>query len=179
MDTHEGPVAAESDATPDIATLAADPEIAALLGFEPVPIRKKVNGWDTEAQRAFVALLAMTGSKLRAARAIGRKTAGIDRVLKKPEAASFAAAVDGAIALAARRNGRALAKGVAAAHKAEPTVQASGQVLNEIGEWEDEASYLRRAEEAKDSIGKKLLRIRRLFLQEISACPGSAPRSRS
>ena len=172
MDTYEGPVVPESDATPDIATLAADPEIAALLGFEPVPIRKKVNGWDTEAQRAFVALLAMTGSKLRAARAIGRKTAGIDRVLKKPEAASFAAAVDGAIALAARRNGRALAKGVAAAHKAEPTVQASGQVLNEIGEWEDEASYLRRAEEAKDSIGKKLLRIRRLFLQDISACPG-------
>ncbi|HKP35053.1 MAG TPA: hypothetical protein VJT70_09790, partial [Sphingomicrobium sp.] len=47
-----------------------------------------------------------------------------------------------------------------------------GQVVNEHGEWEDEDSYLRRAEEARDSIAMKLLRIRRLYLQEISGSPG-------
>ena len=80
MKHHEGPAAPESG-NPDAPTLeqlAADPEIAALLDFDPVPVRKKVNGWDAEAQRAFVILLATTGSKLHAADAIGRKPAGMD-----------------------------------------------------------------------------------------------------
>jgi len=53
-----------------------------------------------------------------------------------------------------------------------PVEPEPGQVLNEYGEPEDEQSYLRRAEEAKDSITGKLLRIRRLYLQEISGDPG-------
>jgi len=175
MDMAKGP-AAPQDGTPDpdipaFEQLAADPEIAALLDFEPVPMRKKVNGWDPDAQRAFVALLAMTGSKLRAARAIGRKPAGIDHILTKPEAAGFGAAIDGAMALAAKRNGMAIARGVAAAQKAEPTVQAPGQVMNEFGEWEDEDSYARRAEEAQDNICSKLVRARRLYLMSISNQP--------
>ncbi len=101
------------DTIPDFADLAADPEIAALLGFEPVPMRKKVNGWDADAQRAFIVLLAATGSKLHAAEAIGRKASGIDRILKRPDASSLSAAVDSAMALAERRNGRAIAQGVA------------------------------------------------------------------
>jgi len=44
--------------------------------------------------------------------------------------------------------------------------------MNEDGEWEDEDSYRERAEEAQDSIAGKLLRIRRLYLAEISDCPG-------
>jgi hypothetical protein len=44
--------------------------------------------------------------------------------------------------------------------------------MNERGEWEDEASYLRRGEEAKDSIKEKLLRCRRLYLMEISGSAG-------
>jgi hypothetical protein len=47
-----------------------------------------------------------------------------------------------------------------------------GQVLNEYDEYEDEESLRRRGEEARSSIGNKLIRIRRLFLQEISASPG-------
>ena len=47
-----------------------------------------------------------------------------------------------------------------------------GQVRNEHGEWEDEASFRRRGEEANESIATKLLRIRRIFLQEISRSPG-------
>jgi hypothetical protein len=44
--------------------------------------------------------------------------------------------------------------------------------MNERGEWEDEASYLARGEEAKDSIKEKLLRCRRLYLMEISGSAG-------
>jgi hypothetical protein len=156
----------------DLADLASDPEIAALLDFEPVPVRRKVNGWDADAQRAFIVLLATTGSKLRAARAIGRKAAGIDRLLDRPDGAAFKAAYERALALAAKKNGQALAQGIAATRKADPGVQAPGQVLNEYGEWEDEESMLRRAEEAKDSISKKLQRCRRLYLQEICGDPG-------
>jgi hypothetical protein len=47
-----------------------------------------------------------------------------------------------------------------------------GQVMNEHGEWEDEASYLRRGEDAKESIKEKLLRCRRLYLMEISGSAG-------
>ena len=45
-------------------------------------------------------------------------------------------------------------------------------MLNEYGELEDEESLLRRAEEARDSVSNKLLRCRRLYLQEISGSPG-------
>jgi hypothetical protein len=47
-----------------------------------------------------------------------------------------------------------------------------GQVMNEHGEWEDEASFVRRGEEAVDSVREKLLRCRRLYLMEISSSPG-------
>src|SRR5206468_12762128 len=43
---------------------------------------------------------------------------------------------------------------------------------NEHGEYEDSDSYARRVEEAVDSIGAKLVRCRRAFLQEISGSPG-------
>jgi hypothetical protein len=171
---------------PAFETIAADPEIAALLDFEPAPVRKKVNGWDADAQRAFVMLLATTGSKLHAAKAIGRNPASMDRILKKPEAATLRAAVDAALALADRRNGRELARGVADAAASRDRKAASfrfasvsgshgaapGQVLNEFGEWEDEESLQRRAEEARDSVSNKLLNARRLYLMSISNCPG-------
>jgi hypothetical protein len=47
-----------------------------------------------------------------------------------------------------------------------------GQVMNEHGEWEDEASFIRRGEEAVDSVREKLLRCRRLYLMEISGSAG-------
>lgn len=158
--------------TPTFAELAADPEIAALLDFEPVPMKQRVNGWDADAQRAFVALIATTGSKLHAAEAIGRHTGGLKRMLERPDAAGFAEAIEAALALAARRSGKFLAASVAVAHRADPHVQAPGQVVNEYDEYEDEESFARRGEEAKDSIAMKLLRIRRLYLQEIAPFPG-------
>jgi hypothetical protein len=181
-DSPDTPAVNDND-TPDFATLAADPDIAPLLDFEPVPMRKRVNGWDADAQRAFIALLAMTGSKLRAATAIGRSTGSLDRILKRPDAAAFSAAFDRALAVAERKNGMKLAQGVAdvAARGAKssssrlPEGRAEGaprQILNEFGEWEDEESLHRRADEARDGMSRKLLNARRLYLQEISHSPG-------
>jgi hypothetical protein len=175
MSMTKGPAAPASGTTddiPDFATLAADPEIEALLDFEPVPVRKRVNGWDADAQRAFVALLAITGSKSRAATGAGRAPAGIDRLLKRGDAAAFRAACEAALALFARNHGGKLANSIAAARKADPQIQAPGQLLNEFGEWEDEDSIQRRAEDARDSISRKLLNCRRLYLQEISGNAG-------
>ena len=55
-----------------------------------------------------------------------------------------------------------------AAHDTPP---APGMVRNEDGEWEDEAAYNRRGEDARDNISSKLQRCRRLYLQEISHSP--------
>jgi hypothetical protein len=83
-----------------------------LLAFEPVPAQPRVNGWDADAQRAFIALLATTGSKRQAAQLIGRNAYGIDQLLKREDSGSFRLAFDRAIAKA---NGSIkLAQGVAA-----------------------------------------------------------------
>jgi hypothetical protein len=84
-----------------------------LLEFEPVEVRYRVNGWDADAQRAFIALLATTGSKRRAALAIGRNAFGIDQLLKRPDADSFRAAYDRALAIAKQNGAMKLATGVA------------------------------------------------------------------
>lgn len=51
-----------------------------LLDFEPVPRRKRANGWDAEAQRAFIAALAVTGSDRQAAAVVGRNAFGITQL---------------------------------------------------------------------------------------------------
>jgi len=185
MNPPEGPAAPASGDTdvPTFAELAADPEIAPLLDFEPVPVQPRINGWDADAQKAFIALLAITGSRRLAADAIGRKASSIERILKRDDADALRAAHDGALALFRRNHGQMLAHSVAAA-KSSPRMSPSplagegwgegvpGQVINEHGEWEDEAAYRRRVEEAVDSIGAKLVRCRRAFLAEISGSPG-------
>ena len=187
MDMSKGPAAPASgtDDIPSFEELAADPEIAALLDFEPAPVRRRVNGWDPDAQRALVALIAVTGSKGHAAAAIGRRAAGLERIFDRDGGAPFKSACDDAFALHRRRNGVRLAQEIAAAagrdsrrwESATAWAKAAdepspGEVLNDHGEYEDEDSYRRRGEDARDSIAGKLLRIRRLYLQEISACPG-------
>lgn len=84
-----------------------------LLDFEPVKVRHRVNGWDPDAQRAFIALLATTGSKRRAAQAIGRNAFGIDQLLQRPDAAGFRAAYERALAIAQQNGAMKLATGLA------------------------------------------------------------------
>jgi hypothetical protein len=63
-----------------------------LLDFEPVARRKRANGWDPEAQRAFIAALAATGSDRQAAAVVGRNTFGITQLCKAEGNESFLAA---------------------------------------------------------------------------------------
>ena len=84
-----------------------------LLEFEPVKVRERANGWDADAQRAFIALLATTGSKTRAARAIGRNAFGIDQLLKREDSGGFRTAYDRAMAIAKQNGAMKLATGVA------------------------------------------------------------------
>ena len=151
-----------------------------LLEFTPVPRKtQRADGWTAERQRAFIAALSATGSKRRAAQAIGMAAFGVGRLLESDGSDSFRAAFDRAMAIAQANGSLKIAQGVAdaAARNAQLTPPSrlpmlSGQVMNEFGEPEDEESVQRRAEDAKESIAMKLLRIRRLYLAEISASPG-------
>jgi hypothetical protein len=155
-----------------------------LLDFKPVPRKnKRADGWTPEKQRSFIAALSATGSKRQAAQAVGMAPYGVENLLRNDGGDSFKAAVERAMAIAAQNGSMKIAQGVAdaAARNAQLTppsrlrglpALAEGEVLNEYGEPEDEHSYRRRADDAKDSIANKLLRIRRLFLQEICASPG-------
>ena len=187
MNAPEGPAAPASGITDD-------PEILALLDFEPVPRRfKKEDGWTAAMQRLFIARLAVHGSPGKACNELGKYRSGIDKVFHSAGAEDFRAAWAAAVALSERRrsehaaaghastadlkmpfvdNRRKFPSGAPVARDINGQKQQPGQVVNEHGEYEDEASYRRRAEEAKDSIGTKLVRCRRLFLQEISGDAG-------
>jgi hypothetical protein len=173
---------------PDFADLALDPEIAALLDFEPVVRKvKRPDGWTDELQRELIARLAATGNLQQAVWQMGKHATGAEALYKVASADEFRAAWDVAIVLGRRRNGLDAARpfmgevpGITRRKSspergggpAQPVEgPAPGQILNELGEWEDEDSVNRRGEEAADSIRGKLLRIRRLYLQAISANP--------
>ena len=170
-------------AIPDFATLAADPEIAALLNFDPVVRKvKRPDGWTDELQRELIARLAATGTVQQAVWQMGKHATGAEALYKTPTAASFRTAWDAAIIIGRRRNGLdsqppfiGEVPGITRRTNSRSRPQTGplpGQVLNEHGEWEDAESFRRRAEDARDSISMKLLRCRRLYLQEISASPG-------
>jgi hypothetical protein len=90
--------------TPSFDELEADPEIAPLLDFTPVPRQiVKANGWSGEMQRVFIGWLAHFGVPERACSAMRRSRAGVDKLYRDPDGASFREAWDAAVALAARR----------------------------------------------------------------------------
>ena len=188
------PPGALEPAPPTLEELAADPEIAALLHFEAVPRKIAVEGgWSLEAQREFIARLAVHGSPGKACSEMGKDRGGARNLYNSPEGASFRAAWHAAVELAARRKagGIAAQPGLPVAAKP-PTIDhrwktsprpspegergaasaAEGQALNEFGEWEDEGSLRRRDEDARDNMARKLLNARRLYLHEISQSPG-------
>jgi hypothetical protein len=90
-------------------------DLGDLLDFTPVPRKKqRVDGWDAERQRAFIIALAYTGSKRRAAHAVGKAQYGVDQLLSSEGCESFREACDRATAIA-RETGRSrLAAGVGA-----------------------------------------------------------------
>ncbi|HVM21762.1 MAG TPA: hypothetical protein VM308_00480 [Sphingomicrobium sp.] len=177
---------------PTFAELAADPEIAALLDFEPVPRQiMRPDGWTPDRQREFIAYLAWFGLPKPASDAMGKNVSGVTALYKQKGADSFRASWDGAIALWQSRQppdtgtaflGRVPGMGLRLKENRPPPAigpldvrgqpALPGQVMNEYGEWEDEESYLARAEDARQSICSKLLNARRLYLRDISASPG-------
>jgi len=162
-----------------------DPEILALLDFEPVPRKiSQVGGWTPELQRSLIARLAVHGSIGRACAELGKDRSGATKLYNSPEGGSFRESWHAAIELAERRRAERIPAGLGVPPGGKPPVldgrrkwrapagPLPGQVLNELGGWEDEESMLRRADDARDSIGRKLLGCRRLYLQEISSSPG-------
>lgn len=85
-----------------------------LLDFAPVPRKtQRVDGWSPDRQRAFIAALSATGSKRRAAMAIGMAPTGADQLLKAPGNASFKAAYERALAIAEQNGAMKIAAGIA------------------------------------------------------------------
>ncbi|MES2137149.1 MAG: hypothetical protein V4502_08845, partial [Pseudomonadota bacterium] len=90
---------------PPLEELLADPEIAALLDFEPVPRSRNVAGaWKPELQREFIARLARIGSPGLVCEEMGKYLSGVSKVYRSPLAASFRAAWHAAIDLAKQRD---------------------------------------------------------------------------
>ena len=167
MDAPEGLAAPESGITDD-------PEILALLDFAPVPRKTAPPGaWTPEAQRAYIARLAMTGSQGKACGAIGKDRGGATKLYNSPEGGSFRAAWHAAIELYQRRQEEKLSDGPPPALQP-PTVD--GRRKYRPNRWsereEDPMAAAQDYEETLDSLKMKLLRSRRLYLAEIADCPG-------
>jgi hypothetical protein len=184
MQTPQGLAAPESgtDIAP-FALLAADPEIAPLLNFEPVVRKvKRPDGWTAELQRELIARIAATGTVQAAVWQMGKHATGAEALYKTPGADSFRKCWDAAVIIGRRRNGLdsqpPFAGPVPGITRRAKLLSSAfdgprpGQVMNEAGEWEDAESLSRRGEDARERISAKLLGARRLFLQEISHCPG-------
>ena len=169
-----------------------DDELEALLDFEPVPRKREVEGgWTPELQREFIARLAEHGSATRACDEMGKNQTGIMKLYRSPLAKSFRAAWDGAVELAKRRQAERVARDFVSSGTRPPTIDhrrkwpaapegpLPGQVMNEHGEWEDEGSLHRRAEEARDSICKNCSMPGASTCGRLAAARASARRSRS
>jgi hypothetical protein len=63
--------------------------MAQLLGFAPVPVRYRRDGWTPARQRAFIAALAETGCVLEACRRVGKSAEAAYRLWRRPDAAAF------------------------------------------------------------------------------------------
>ena len=109
MDARQGSAAPPSGTSlpdiPDFATLAADPEIAPLLNFEPVVRKvKRPDGWTPDLQRELIARIASTGTVQSAVWQMGKHATGAEALYKTPAAVSFRTSWDAAIIIGRRRN---------------------------------------------------------------------------
>jgi hypothetical protein len=102
----KSPAPAAQDGIPAFADLAADPEVAPLLNFEPVVRKvKRPDGWTPDLQRELIARIAATGTLQAAVWQMGKHATGAESLYKTPDAASFRLSWDAAIIIGRRRNG--------------------------------------------------------------------------
>jgi hypothetical protein len=119
--------------------LTDDPEIVALLDFEPVPRKcKRRNGWTPANQRGFIAGLAETGDADGAAEAVGLTARGAYDLRKSPDHEPFFAAWDKALALFSRRNPQP--------PRTRRTRATGGAATAELSQDEEEAEHARLGE---------------------------------
>ena len=76
-------------------------------GFDPVPLRYRVDGWTPERQRAYVEHLAETLSPEAAAALVGMSAESVRRLRRRPGAEGFSAACDAALRKGLSERGRA------------------------------------------------------------------------
>jgi hypothetical protein len=72
--------------------LAEAARLAASLGFAPVPLRRRRDGWTPERQLVYLAVLAAGGRSREAAARVGMTVQGAGRLLRRPDAQPFARA---------------------------------------------------------------------------------------
>ena len=166
MDAPEGPAAPESGITDD-------PDILALLDFEPVPRARDVeNAWTPDLQREFISRLAVHGSATKACEEMGKNRTGVTKLYRSPQGESFREAWHAAVELAKSR--REAATAFVAPGAMPPTID--NRRKHRRREWnepvEDPRSTEEQWEEVRDGITMKLLNARRLYLWEICECPG-------
>ena len=150
-----------------------NPEILALLDFEPVPRAREVeNAWTPELQREFISRLAVHGSATKACEEMGKNRTGVTKLYRSPQGASFREAWHAAVELAKMR--RANATAFVAPGAMPPTID--NRRKHRRNDWserdEHPASAAQDYEDELDSLKMKLLRSRRLYLAEIADCPG-------
>ena len=142
---------------PEFATLAADPEIAPLLNFEPVVRKiKRPDGWTPELQRELIARIASTGTPQSAVWQMGKHVTGAEALYKTPSAETFRTSWDAAVIIGRRRNGLDSNPPYAGPV---PGIQRRGSARNEPPEPEPEITM---SEDQKwdliQSIGTKLMK---------------------
>jgi hypothetical protein len=155
-------------------------QVADILDFEPVPRRRHVNGWTPEHQRAFIAVLAMTGSSWLAAKKVRRHHFGAEKLRDAPGGKGFRQAWDAAIEIARDRELARLRSdmaGLSAASVEEAREAAADAEERDRGGWDEDYddSGHREYLEGQERIRDRLLRARRLLLWTI--CRDEAMRS--
>lgn len=130
-----------------IAGLGDFSHLGDLLDFTPVPRAvERVNGWTPDRQRGFIAALAATGSRRRAAHALGMSAYGVVNLQRSAGAESFNAAYDRALAIAKAHGSLRLASEVA-------DVAARNAVLkpppSKLRDWKARVSSVRGTDEGE------------------------------
>ena len=138
-----------------IAGLGDYSHLGDLLEFTPVPREvERVDGWSPDKQRAFIAALAVTGSRRRAAHALGMSAYGIVNLRKSKGADSFNAAYDRALAIAKTNGSMLLASEVA-------DIAARTEVLkpppSKLRDWEPEPEPQENTHELRLELVEKLV----------------------
>jgi hypothetical protein len=106
-DTAPSPEAGSDSASTELVPLPSPADPPPLPGFEPVPLRYRVDGWTPEKQRAYVEHLAETLCPEAAAALVGMSAESVRRLRRRPGAEGFDAACDAALRKGLSERGRA------------------------------------------------------------------------